>query len=213
MDWTIRTTLEWTQAHFARAGEENPRLAAQLLVGQATGLSRLDLYLDYDRPLSLCERDCLRALITRRDGGEPLQYLIGRAPFRHLELHVRPGVLIPRPETETLVDLVLAALPPRARVVEIGTGSGCVALALLDELADCQVIATDNSPEALALARENAQLWWEGRGDADSTGGRDTGAGYKTDTGTVDLSCFLANLSLQKAPHGKTGQINRPCVR
>jgi release factor glutamine methyltransferase len=158
LDWTIRTTLEWSREHFRQRGEENPRLVAQLLVGYATRLSRLELYLNYDRPLSVAERDSLRAAIRRRDAGEPLQYITGHAPFRHLDLRVRPGVLIPRPETETLVGLVIAALPASARILEIGTGTGCIALALTDEVGDCQVVATDSSQAAVELACENAQV-------------------------------------------------------
>ena len=132
-----------------------------MLVGYATGLSRLELYLDYERPLTLGERDCLREAIRRRDTGEPLQYIIGQAPFRHLTIAARPGVLIPRPETEMLVDLVLSVLPANAQVLEIGTGSGCIALALVDQSIDCQVLATDNSAVAVQLAQENLQHWLE----------------------------------------------------
>lgn len=152
---TIRNCLEWTEKHLTKQGEEHPRLAAQWLLTAATGLTRLQLYLEYDRPLSVDERKTLRLGIRRRLRGEPLQYITGRAPFRHLELAVRPGVLIPRPETETLVDLVLAFAPQR--VLDVGTGSGAIALSLLHELPGVSVWATDISAEALAIAAENAR--------------------------------------------------------
>ncbi|NLG10819.1 MAG: peptide chain release factor N(5)-glutamine methyltransferase, partial [Coriobacteriaceae bacterium] len=99
--WTTKAALDWTQGYLERKGDENPRLSAQWLLCHATGLSRLELYTCFDRLLTLDELSCLRDAIKRRGVGEPLQYISGVAPFRHLELKVSPGVLIPRPETET----------------------------------------------------------------------------------------------------------------
>jgi release factor glutamine methyltransferase len=161
--WTIRAALEWTQGYLATNGEENPRLATQWLLAAATGFTRLELYTNYDLPLSASQRTSLREGIKRRVAGEPLQYILGKAPFRRLELSVRPGVLIPRPETEVLVEIVLAALQEgaeaaatQARVLDLCTGTGCIALALLQECPGIQVVATDIDPAAVELARENA---------------------------------------------------------
>jgi len=165
--WTIRTTLAWTQGHLAQKGDANPRLSAQWLLCYATGLTRLDLYLDFDRPLSPAERATLREAVKRRAAGEPLQYIIGTAPFRYLDLQVRPGVLIPRPETELLVDLVLTYLdadkgelssqPPVPHILDLCTGTGCIALSLLHEHPQCHVAATDIDPQAVGLAQANAR--------------------------------------------------------
>lgn len=158
--WTILKILEWTQQRLAKAGEENPRLAAQMLCAEATGLARIELYAYFDKPLEERERALLRQMIQRRLEGEPLQYIIGKAGFWKQELIARAPVLIPRPETESLVELVLAYASERSalQILEVGTGSGAIALALAAELADSELTATDCVAEAVALARENAQL-------------------------------------------------------
>ena len=110
--WTIRSMLEWCSGYLGRHGDEAPRRSAEVLVGKACGLERIELYLDMDRPLSAGELDILREDVRRRGQGMPLQYITGTAPFRYLEVEVAPGVLIPRPETEVLVSEALALLPP-----------------------------------------------------------------------------------------------------
>lgn len=170
--WTIRTTLEWTQGYLERKGDANPRLSAQWLLSAVTGLSRIQLYTDYDKPLSLEERDVLRDYVARRGQGEPLQYITGTTGFRMLDIKVRPGVLIPRPETEVLVSEALALLPREddgkdaeaderegALVADICTGSGCIACSLAFERPSVRVVATDISSEALEVARENAAAY------------------------------------------------------
>lgn len=114
--WTVRRMLDWMCGYLERKGDENPRLSAQWLLSHATGLSRIELYADIDRPIAPEERDVLRDHVARRAQGEPLQYLTGSAPFRYLTVNVRPGVLIPRPETEVLVSEVLALLPSPERI-------------------------------------------------------------------------------------------------
>ena len=109
--WTIKAALEWTVGYLERKGDENPRLSAEWLLSEATALRRIELYTNFERPLSLDERDLLRGYVTRRGKGEPLQYITGEVAFRHITVKVRPGVLIPRPEPEVLVSEVLAALP------------------------------------------------------------------------------------------------------
>ena len=110
-EWTIKSALEWTEGYLAEKGDENPRVSAQWLLSEATGLSRTHLFMSYDQPLSADERATLRDYVRRRGAGEPLQYITGEVIFRHIPVKVRPGVLIPRPETEVLVSEVLAALP------------------------------------------------------------------------------------------------------
>ena len=116
--WTIKAALDWTVGYLERKGDENPRLSAEWLLGEACGLRRIELYANFDRPLSVEERDVLRDYVSRRGKGEPLQYITGEVGFRHIVVKVRPGVLIPRPETEVLVSEALALLPsvdrPRA---------------------------------------------------------------------------------------------------
>ncbi|MEG1512649.1 MAG: HemK/PrmC family methyltransferase [Raoultibacter sp.] len=108
--WTIRAALAWTQGYLERKGDENPRLSTQWLLSAATGLSRIDLYTHFDQPLSREEREVLRGFVARRGGGEPLQYITGEVGFRYITVKVKPGVLIPRPETEVLVGEGLSAL-------------------------------------------------------------------------------------------------------
>lgn len=224
-EWTVKSALDWTTEYLEGKGDENPLLSSQWLLGEATGLSRVQLYMNYDRPLSEDERGVLRDYVRRRGSGEPLQYITGEVAFRHITVKVRPGVLIPRPETEVLVSEVLAALPapcprdvawnPEAAeqereavaavkkalveagesvspseniesneteedvavggdldrpssagmdetrksllVADLCTGSGCIACSLAYEHPDVRVIATDIAPEAVSLAKENAE--------------------------------------------------------
>ena len=157
--WTIQAALNWCQGYLERHGDENPRLSAQWLLSYATGLSRIEVYTNFDKPLSCEERAFLRDAVTRRGTGEPLQYIQGKAPFRYLMIHVRPGVLIPRPETELIVDEVIAYAAAHTTdvldVVDCCTGSGCIACAIASEIDSAHVLATDISPEALEVAREN----------------------------------------------------------
>lgn len=155
--WTIKEALDWTRGYLERKGDENALLSARALLSFATGLTHLELYTMFDRPLSLSERDILREGVTRRGQGEPLQYISGRAPFRYLDVAVRPGVLIPRPETEVLVDEVLRSLDGVASplVADIGCGSGCIACSVATELPASTVWATDISLVACDLTQEN----------------------------------------------------------
>ncbi|MCL1890895.1 MAG: peptide chain release factor N(5)-glutamine methyltransferase [Coriobacteriia bacterium] len=141
-------------------GEENPASAASFLVSGLLGLSPSDLVLRANEAPAEAELTVLGEALQRRALGEPLQYIVGKAPFRFLELAVRSGVLIPRPETELLVDFVLEHLEANdvhpARVLDIGTGSGAIALALVSENAAVEVVATDMSEQALLVAQENA---------------------------------------------------------
>ncbi len=139
----------------AAAGIENPVLDAQLLLAHALATSRERLLIDYRRPVDADDAARFGSLVARRMDREPVAYILGRRAFRHIELAVDQRVLVPRPETELLVEVGIS-LQPGARVVDVGTGSGAVALALKDERPDLEVWATDVSADALAVARENA---------------------------------------------------------
>ena len=156
--WTVKDALDWTCEYLARKGDEHPRRSAEWLLSSATGLSRVELYAYYDRPLSPDERERYRTLVARRAEGMPLQYVTGEMPFRHLVLHVGPGVFIPRPETEVLVDVVLDHLQgvSEPRVVDLCTGSGCVAVSVASECPEARVWATELSGAAYDAACRNA---------------------------------------------------------
>lgn len=113
--WTVKRALDWTIGYLQRKEDENPRVSAEWLITEACGLSRIDLYMNPERPLDRGELDVLHDYVARRGAGEPLQYITGEAPFRYLTIKVRPGVLIPRPETEVLVSEALACLPAAAK--------------------------------------------------------------------------------------------------
>ncbi|MDO8914804.1 MAG: peptide chain release factor N(5)-glutamine methyltransferase [Coriobacteriia bacterium] len=156
--WAVRDALDWTAEYFERTGVDNPRRSAEWLLSAATGLSRVELYAHFDRPLSESERSSYRASIERRAAGEPLQYVTGEMPFRHVVLKVRPGVFIPRPETEVLVDEVLAAIEGLTApiVIDLCAGSGAIAISIAYERPDARVFATEIVPATADMARENA---------------------------------------------------------
>jgi len=145
-------------AYLGRKGIDTPRLDAELILSRTLGLSRLQLYTDHDRPLSAGERAAARALLERRGAREPLAYVLGEWGFRSLRLRTDARALVPRPETEIVVERALALLADLAapRVVDVGTGSGAIALAIASEHPGARVTATDISAAALSLADENA---------------------------------------------------------
>ena len=151
--------LAGATGYLAERGVESPRVDAEHLISRALGLSRIELYTQHDRPLSESERAAARELVARRGRREPLAYVLGDWDFRHLTLKTDARALIPRPETELVVERCLALLDTVAgpRVVDVGTGTGAIALALAHELPDAIVTATDISADALVLARENAR--------------------------------------------------------
>ena len=188
--WTVKRILDWIEGYLAEQGDANPRLAAQWLVSDALGMSRIELYADYARPLTNEERAILRDYTRRRATGEPLQYITGTTDFRFITVKVEPGVLIPRPETEVLVSEALTELGDRAdardlfcvkeapteeesdgkagaegsdeqreplHVLDLCTGTGCIACSIATELPDSRVLATDIEPKAVALAQRNAE--------------------------------------------------------
>ncbi len=156
---TIRALLAASTPWLAKKGSSSARLDAELLLGHALGLRRLDLYLDLDRPLSAPEVENCRTLIKRRGTGEPVAYILGHREFFGLSFSVTSEVLVPRPETELLVELALAELPVHATgtVVDVGTGSGCIACAIAHHRPGLRVVAVDLSPKALEVAAANAR--------------------------------------------------------
>lgn len=149
--------IQRTTEFLGRRGVENPRLNAELIIGHALGLPRMQLYLQFERPLTEAELAGLRPLVKRRGEREPLQHVLGQVEFADLSLKVDRRALIPRPETEMLVEVLRARLqPPPARVLDLGTGSGAIALALAHAWPAAAVVGVDRSAEALALATENA---------------------------------------------------------
>ena len=158
--WTILRMILWSAEYLKNKGVETGRLDAEWLLAAALGVDRLQLYLKYDRPLSSEEREAFKPLLRRRAGREPLQYIIGRTGFRELELKTDPRVLIPRPETEVLVQEVLDWASAGAESVwDMGTGAGAVALSLAAEGTWTRLVATDVSPEALSVAADNAERY------------------------------------------------------
>lgn len=154
--FTVMEVLRASEQWLTARGAEAPRRSAELLLGKVLGLPRLQLYLAHDRPLDGAERTAMRELLQRRGKGEPVAHLLGSWSFRGLELEVSRDVLVPRPETEELVDLVLARCPQGGRLVDLGTGSGAIAIACAVARPDLAVVATDLSEQALAIAQRNA---------------------------------------------------------
>lgn len=156
--WTILKVLSWTKEYLAGKGVENARLEAEWLLCAATGLDRVGLYLNFEQPLNETELAAYRALVARRARREPLQHILGSQEFHGLEFLVSPDVLIPRHDTETLVAAALARMPSARSVLDVGTGSGCIAVVLANLLPEARVTASDISAAALAVARRNADL-------------------------------------------------------
>jgi release factor glutamine methyltransferase len=186
--WTVKDVLLWTASRFEERGLATPRLDAEILVGHALSVARVQLYVQFDRPLAPDELAAIRELVRRRQAGASVAYVIGKKEFWGLDLAVDPRVLVPRPDTETLVDEALdrigraprvrrgshAAEPteapaeptvreasplakPAPRIVDVGTGSGAIAIAIAKERPDATMFASDLSPDALAVARANAE--------------------------------------------------------
>jgi release factor glutamine methyltransferase len=157
--WTVLSLLKWTTDHFASKGIETARLDAECLLAHARGTQRLQLYVEFEKPVSETERARFRELVKRRATDRvPVAHLLGTKEFWSLDFEVGPDVLTPRPETETLVQAGLDRLPAGdAKVLDVCTGSGCVALAIARERPGATVTATDVSEAALTVAARNAE--------------------------------------------------------
>ena len=157
--WTVLDVIRWTAARFAERGIASPRLDAELIVAHVLSLPRVQLYVQFDRPLSATELPDIRALIKRRQAGESVAYLVGKKEFWGLEFAVDARVLVPRPDTETLVEEARARLEgaPAPRIADVGTGSGALAVTLAKLRPDATVFASDVSAAALEVARGNAE--------------------------------------------------------
>lgn len=157
--WTILEVLDWTKQRFGQAGIDAARLDAELLLVDVLQIERIQLYTQFDKPLAEDELAAYRARIRRRLDGEPVAYILGEKEFWSLPLSVDPRVLVPRPDTELLVEVALEAARERGgacRIVDLCTGSGAVAVALATELSSAEVIATDVSAAAVEVAGANA---------------------------------------------------------
>lgn len=164
--WTVMDVLRWTTSRFEERGLPTPRLDAEILVAHALALPRVQLYVQFDRPLLPPELGAIRELVKRRQGGESVAYAIGKKEFYGLDFAVDARVLVPRPDTETLVDEALDRVgrtPPAEatgvapRIADVGTGSGAIAVAVAKQRPDATVFASDVSTDALAVARGNAE--------------------------------------------------------
>jgi release factor glutamine methyltransferase len=157
--WTTLGVLDWTTQRFAGAGIAAARLEAQVLLAHVLGCSRMQLYTGFDKPLGDDELARYRALIKRRLAGESVSYLVGETEFWGLPFHVDESVLVPRPDTETVIEVVRTVLPDRSvacRILDLCTGSGVIAISLAKEYPSARVVATELSPAAAAIARKNA---------------------------------------------------------
>jgi len=159
-EWTIREVLNWTRGYFKSAGITQPRLEAEILLAHALDVDRLHLYLTPDKPLSTDERDRYRTVVKERQNGTPLQHLTGEVSFYGLRFRANESALIPRPETEELLDHALRLAPRERdiRCLDLGTGSGVIAVCLGRYLPRAQIVAIDISADALLLANENAAM-------------------------------------------------------
>lgn len=157
--WSVRRLLEWTEEFLRKKGIESPRLEAQILLAHTLGCKKIDLYVRHEEEPAEDRRTAFREMIKKRSEGMPTAYLVGYREFYSLTFSVSPDVLIPRPDTETLVMEALRLLKPLASpsVLDIGTGSGCIAITVAKQHKSALVAAIDQSPTALSIARKNVE--------------------------------------------------------
>ena len=158
-EWTVGRIIDWTTSHLKKHGSDTPRLDTEILLAHVRGCPRIKLYTEYTVPLTDDERVRMRELVKRRAQAEPVAYLVGHREFFGLDFRVSKEVLIPRPDTETLVVELLERIPVggTAKILDLCTGSGCIAMTVAVNRPQSQVVATDISPGALEVARGNAE--------------------------------------------------------
>lgn len=224
---TVLEILNRTKAFFEKKGVPDPLLDAQYIISHGLGMkNRMDLYLNFEKPLTPAELDVLRPLVARRAAREPLQHIVGDTSFRGHSIKCDPRALVPRPETEELVDMAKNLLNgiETPFIVEVGTGTGAIAIACAKEIGSSRVLATDISEEALALAKENAEA--NGLGDATSAAGNAATSAASTltfaqgdlldavtgdvvvkiaDDASAKIDCLIANLPY--IPDGEKGKL------
>ena len=155
--WTVRKVLDWTREYLTSKGVENSRRETEWLLVAALGLDRIGIYVNFDKPLTDRELVTCRELVSRRARREPLQYILGTQEFMGLDFLVNRAVLIPRHDTEVLVAEALKRASATSSILDIGVGSGCIAVSLAKSLPEAEVWGVEMSPEALDLARKNAE--------------------------------------------------------
>lgn len=155
--WTIASILTWTRQYFSDKGVENPRLDAEVLLSHILGMDRLHLYVQFDQPLEKEELTAYRELVKKRAMRIPVAYILGMKEFMGLEFQVNPAVLIPRPDTEILVETVLRFVREEDQILDVGTGSGAIIISLLQRLSQAKGIGIDLSKDALTVAAKNAK--------------------------------------------------------
>ena len=223
---TVLEILNRTKAFFEKKGVPDPLLDAQYIISHGLGMkNRMDLYLNFEKPLTPAELDVLRPLVARRAAREPLQHIVGDTSFRGHSIKCDPRALVPRPETEELVDMAKKLLESVAApfIVEVGTGTGAIAIACAKEIGSSRVLATDISEEALALAKENADANGLGENAASATSAAGASAdstGSSTSSATLSfaqgdlldavkdsakIDCLIANLPY--IPDGEKGKL------
>lgn len=226
---TVLEILNRTKAFFEKKGVPDPLLDAQYIISHGLGMkNRMDLYLNFEKPLTPAELDVLRPLVARRAAREPLQHIVGDTSFRGHSIKCDPRALVPRPETEELVDMAKKSLESVEApfIVEVGTGTGAIAIACAKEIGSSRVLATDISEEALTLAKENAEANGLGNAAADNaaTSAASSAAGTLTfaqgdlldavtgdvvvkiaDDASAKIDCLIANLPY--IPDGEKGKL------
>ena len=200
---TVLEILNRTKVFFEKKGIPDARLDAEYIISHGLQMkSRMDIYLNFEKPLTEAELDVLRQMVARRANREPLQHIIGDTSFRGFIIKCDPRALIPRPETESLVDMAKEALKgiENPFIVEVGTGTAAISIACAKEIAGAKVLATDISEDALSLARENAEANGLGETLAFSKGDL-----LDAVTATDKIDCLIANLPY--IPDGEKGKL------
>jgi release factor glutamine methyltransferase len=205
---TVLEILNRTKTFFEKKGVPDARLDAEYIISHGLGMkSRMDIYLNFEKPLTAAELDTLRPLVARRANREPLQHIIGDTSFRGFIIKCDTRALVPRPETESLVDMAKDALKgiENPFIVEVGTGTAAISIACAKEIAGAKVLATDISEDALSLARENATANGLGEGAEGASLTFAKGDLLDAVTATDKIDCLIANLPY--IPDGEKGKL------